>query len=104
MFAALTRTHGSNETTTEVATMVGEEMYRWLRDVEGFEGLLVLTNLEAGTTNVVAFWESREVAERHRVAREHLRDRVTAAVDVRVLATEPYEVAFAALPEVRPEV
>ncbi len=86
MYAALTRTQGSNEEPIEVATMVGEEMYRWLRDIDGFEGLLVLTNLEAGTTNVVALWESREVAERHRVAREQLRDRVTATVDVEVLA------------------
>ena len=104
MYAALTRTQGSTEESTEVATMVGEEMYRWLRDVEGFEGLLVLTNLEAGTTHVVALWESEEVAERHRVARAQLRDRVTTTVDVEVLSTESYDVAFAALPEMRPTV
>jgi SH3-like domain-containing protein len=104
MYAALTRTQGSNEEPIEVATMVGEEMYRWLRDIDGFKGLLVLTNVEARTTSVVALWESREIAERHRLAREQLRDRVTAAVDVEVLAAEPYDVAFAALPEVRPTV
>jgi hypothetical protein len=104
MYAALTRTQGGTEESMEVATMVGEEMYRWLRDIEGFEGLLILTNLEEGTTNVVALWESREVAERHRVAREQLRDRVSSTVAVEVIATEPYDVAFAALPEVRPTV
>ena len=78
MSAALTRTRGFNETTTEVATMVGEQLNRGLRDVEGLE--------------------------RHRVARERIRGRLTAAVDVRVLPTEPYGVGFAVLPEVRPEV
>ena len=104
MYAALTRTQGSNEEPIEVATMVGEEMYRWLRDIDGFKGLLVLTNVEARKTYVVALWESREVAERHRLAREQLSDRVTATVDVEVLDTEPYDVAFAALPEVPPTV
>ena len=104
MYAALTRTQGATDEPIEVATMVGEEMYRWLRDIEGFEGLLILTNTEARTTSVVALWESREVAERHRVARDQLRERITSAVDVEVVATEPYDVAFAALPEVRPTV
>jgi hypothetical protein len=99
MYAAMTRTQGSPEESTEAATIVGEEMHRWLREVDGFEGLLVLTNIEAGTTHVIALWESREVAERHRVARANLRDRVTATVDVDVLATEAYDVAFAAFPE-----
>ena len=80
--------------------MVGEEMYRWLRDVEGFEGLLVPTNLEAGMTHVVRSGE-REVAERHRVARETPRpgddDRRR-----RGPGTEPYDVAFAALPGLHP--
>ena len=39
------------------ATVVGEEMERWLRDAEGFEGFLLL----AGETKAVglAFWASR---------------------------------------------
>ena len=69
MYAALTRTVGTAEESLEVATMVGEEMYRWLRDVDGFEGLLVLEDLEGGKTYVIALWQSREVAERNRVAR-----------------------------------
>ena len=101
MYAAVTRTQGAPEGSTEVATMVGEEMHRWLREVEGFEGLLVLTNIEAGATHVIALWESSEVAERHRVARANLRDRVTATVDVEVLETESFDVAFSAYPQVR---
>ena len=103
MYAALTRTVGTAEESLEVATMVGEEMYRWLRDVDGFEGLLVLEDLEGGKTYVIALWKSREVAERNRVARTNLRDRVAATVDVEVLDTEGFEVAFAAVPELRPE-
>jgi hypothetical protein len=54
----------------------------------------MLSNEANGTTLVLTFWESREVAERHRAARMTFRDRVTAAVDVKVEATVGYEVAF----------
>ena len=83
--------------------MVGEEMYRWLRDVEGFEGLLVLDNHEVGTTYVLALWASREVAELHRVARANLRDRVAATVGVEILDTEGFEVAFGVVPGLPPD-
>ena len=78
--------------------MVGEEMYRWLQDVDGFEGLLVLDNHEVGKTYVLALWTSREVAERNRVARANLRDRVAATVGVEIMDTEGFEVAFGVVP------
>ena len=92
-----TRTKGSPDQPLEIATIAGEEMLPWLREIEGFEGLLMLTNEADATTLVLAFWESREVAERHRVARLQLRDRVTAAVNVQIEETMDYDVSFADL-------
>ena len=103
MYAALTRAQGPPEESTEVATMVGEEMYRWLRDVDGFEGLLVLDDRDVGKTYVLALWENRDVAERNRVARANLRDRVAATVGVEILDTEGFEVAFGVVPRLGPE-
>jgi len=80
-----------------IATMAGETMVEWLRDIEGFQGLLMLSNDETGTTHVISFWESEEVAERSRVARLKLRDRITSTVSVEVQETEGYEVSFADL-------
>ena len=80
-----------------VATMAGETMVEWLRDLEGFEGLLMLSNDETGVTHVISFWESEEVAERSRVARLRLRDRITSTVSVEVQETEGYQVSFADL-------
>ncbi len=77
-----------------VATMAGETMVEWLREIEGFEGLLMLGNQETGTTQVISFWESKEGADRSRVARLQLRDRITSAVSVAVEETEAYDVAF----------
>jgi heme-degrading monooxygenase HmoA len=95
VFVSLTTTKGSPDEPLEIATMAGEEMLPWLRQIDGFQGLLMLSDESAGTTLVLSFWESREVAERHRVAREAFRDRITSAVNVEVLDVSGYEVTFA---------
>ena len=78
--------------------MAGEEMHRWLEQIDGFEGLLMLSNEEDGTTLVLTFWQSAEVAKEHQEARGSLRERVTATVNVEVQGTSDYEVTFAHLP------
>jgi heme-degrading monooxygenase HmoA len=72
----------------------GEAMLPWLQEIQGFEGLLMLSNEAEGTTLVLTFWESREVAEEHRAARMEFRDRITATVDVQVEETVGYDVTF----------
>jgi hypothetical protein len=75
--------------------MVGEEMLRWFREMEGFEGLLMLS--KQGTTLALTFWASPELAERRRTARMQFRDRMTAAAGAEVEETVDYEVTFAHL-------
>jgi hypothetical protein len=94
MYVALTRV-STGDQPIENATIVGEEMFRWFREMEGFEGLLLLSR--EGTTLGLTFWESSEVAERHRVARMQFRDRMTSAANVQVEETVDYEVSFAQL-------
>lgn len=101
MHATMTTTHGSTEDMASVAVITGEAMVSWLRDIEGFLGLVFLTYEPTGTAQVIAFWESEEVAERHRAARLRLRDRITSTVDVEVEETVGYDVPYADLPAVR---
>ena len=97
MHVTVTRTRGSADQPISIATLAGEEMIPWLRQIQGFEGLLMLSNEAEGTTLVISFWESREVAEQHEVARAAFRDRITATVDVRVEDVTDYELTFADL-------
>ena len=98
MHVTVTRTKDVLGQPIEFATMAGEEMLRWLRPIDGFEGLLMLSNEADGTTLVLSFWASREVAEEHAAARQRLRDSVTAAVNVQVEESTDYEVTFAQFP------
>jgi hypothetical protein len=94
VYVSLTRVKTADQP-IENATIVAEEMLRWFREMEGFEGLLMLST--EGTTLGLTFWESREVAERYRVTRMQFRDRMTSAADVQVEETVDYEVTFAHL-------
>ena len=101
MHASLTTTHGPGGELPEVAAMAGETMIMWLRDIDGFLGMVMLNDESANRVRVLTFWESRDVAERHMAARLQLRDRITATVNVEVEETEAYEVTFADLPALR---
>jgi hypothetical protein len=94
VYVSLTRAKVTDQP-VEGAAIVAEEMVRWLRDIEGFHGFMMLT--KEGTAVGVSFWESRDVAERHRVARLEFIDRMTSIAGVEVEEIEEFEVAFAEL-------
>jgi heme-degrading monooxygenase HmoA len=94
----VTTTRGSPDQPVEVARIAGEEMAPWLREIEGFEGMLVLSDEAAGKTVVVTFWESRELADAHLATRAAFRDRVTSTVEVQVEDVSDYELMFAEWP------
>jgi heme-degrading monooxygenase HmoA len=91
---SVTRTKGPPGQPLEIATIAGEEMLPWLSQIDGFDGLLMLSSEDTATTLVLTFWRDREVAERHRAARMAFRDRVTATVDVDVEETTDFDVSF----------
>ena len=77
----------------EDAPVVAEEMERWLREAKGFEGFLMLAGEEKAIG--LAFWASRELAERHRVARTQFRERMLSIAGVRIEGVADYDVVFA---------
>jgi hypothetical protein len=97
MHVTVTTTLGSPDQPLEVARIAGEEMLPWLREIDGFAGMLMLSDESQGRTLVVTFWESRELADAHLTARAEFRDRITSTVDVRVEDVSDYELMFADL-------
>ena len=94
MHVSLTRVTTGDQP-LENATIVGEELQRWLRDIDGFEGILMLSR--PGTTIGLTFWRSREIAEKHRTARMQFIERMTSVAQVQIEEIVDYEVAHAAL-------
>jgi len=77
------------------ATIVGEEMHRWLCDLDGFLGLLVFSR--DGESIGLTFWESREIADRYRTSRDEFRDRMIGVAGIRIEEVVDYELTFADL-------
>jgi hypothetical protein len=96
VYVSLTRVKTADQP-IENATIVAEEMQRWLRGVEGFEGFLMLSR--PGTTLGLSFWESREAAERNRHMRRQFIERVSAVARVEIEEQVDYEVTYA---DIRP--
>ena len=94
MYASLTRVNSAGQP-SENATMVAEEMNRWLRDIEGYHGFLMLSGDE--TTVGLTVWESKAVADLHREARMQFIERMTSIAGVQIEEIVEYDVAFADL-------
>ncbi|MGZ8637003.1 MAG: hypothetical protein ACXWZ1_07390 [Gaiellaceae bacterium] len=94
MFVSVTRTDTAGQN-AETAALVGEEMERWLRDLDGFEGFLLLTR--PGESIGLVFWASEAVAERQSAVRAEFRDRMLSIAGARIESVDGYEVAFSRL-------
>ena len=94
MYVTMNRARTAGEP-IEAAGMVGEGLEEWLRDVEGFEGMLMLSR--EGTSIGLTFWESREVAEKYRPLRMQFLERVLSAVGVELEESTDFELTFARL-------
>lgn len=79
----------------ETAKIVAEEMHRWLRELDGYEGFLMLSR--PGTTLGLTFWADADVAERHSAARGQFRERMSGVVDVEIVEVVDYELMFGEL-------
>jgi hypothetical protein len=86
---------GTGEQDISTATIVGEEMLGWLRDLDGFVGSMMLSR--RGTTLSLTFWESADAAERQRAVRTEFRERISDVAGVEIQEVEELEVTFANL-------
>ena len=92
VFATVTTVDTGGEPLTS-AIILAEEMERWLRDLEGFQGFVLLAN--EGHALGITFWASREAAERLASTRSEFRERVLSIAGVRIDEVVDYDFAFA---------
>jgi hypothetical protein len=98
VYVTLTRVKTSDQP-IDNAAIVGEEMERWLRDIEGFEGFLMMSR--TGTTMGISFWESRDAAERNRAIRLEFIGRISSLAGVEIEEMLDFDVMYANVGELR---
>lgn len=94
MHVTLTRANTGDQPIS-TATIVGEEMHRWLCELDGFVGFLVFSR--GGESIGLTFWQSREVADRYRASRDEFRERIFNVAGVEIEEVVDYELTFADL-------
>ena len=77
----------------EAAAVAADAALPWLEDLDGFRGMLILTDEDRERARVLTFWTTREAAERSAATRQGLRDRMAETVGMEVESSENYVVA-----------
>jgi len=72
--------------------MAAEAVEGWLRDYDGYRGLLILTDEEGQRSQVITLWDTSEAEERARPARGAMRDQIAAQAGMAVEAFDVYDV------------
>lgn len=76
----------------EIGRMTGEAMEGWLRDYEGYRGLILLTDEGGQQAHVITLWDTREAEQESRAVRAEMRDKLAATVGMEVAGMEPFDV------------
>jgi len=75
----------------QTARMASEAMDSWLRDLDGYRGLIMLTDEPSGVARIITLWESSQAEVRARATRATMRDRLSATAGMTVEGLEIYD-------------
>src|SRR5262245_44165433 len=92
MVAAMATLSGATPEMDGIAEMASESIEGWLKEYEGYRGLVVLSDTESGRSRVITLWETHEDEQRARVSRAAMRDQLATTIGYTVEAFEVYDV------------
>jgi hypothetical protein len=92
--ASLTTVRDAGPDVADTARLAAESMLTWLREFDGYRGLLVLADPENGIARIMTLWESAEDLERSARGRTQVRESMVAAAGAEVESVERYELVL----------
>jgi hypothetical protein len=81
----------------EIARLAVGPTETWLREYDGYRGLIVLTDEEGRQARLITLWDTAEHERVARASRGAMRDQLAATAGMEVEGMELYEVAVLAL-------
>ena len=103
MFASVTTVANAGPQVGDTARMAGESMASWLRDFDGYRGILIVADGEAGRARIITFWDSLEAIERSEQSRAQVRESMVATAGAEIETVERLAVVFEDRVEPAPE-
>ena len=95
MYVSMSKFRGEIDDLPGTARMASEAMLSWLRQIDGYRGLLALVDQASATAYFVTFWENAESVQKSRASRSNLRNQLAATAGAEVVGTEEFTVAYA---------
>jgi hypothetical protein len=92
--ASLTTVRGAGPDVADTARLAAESMLTWLREFDGYRGLLVFADPQSGVARIMTLWESGEDLERSARGRTQVRESMVAAAGAEIESVERYELVL----------
>jgi hypothetical protein len=89
---SLTTVKNAGPQVSETAKMAGESMITWLREFDGYQGLVIIADPDAGVARFMTMWDSKDAAERSERGRAQVRDSMIAAAGAELESVQLFEV------------
>jgi hypothetical protein len=74
-------------------------MLTWMREFDGYRGLMILGDGDSGRAFIVSLWDSRESADRSARGRAEVRESMVAAAGAELESVELMELVFEDRPD-----
>ena len=99
MVAAMSKLTGPVTVLAEISQLADENLGQWLRQYQGYRGILVLADEDGETTRLITLWDTAEDEARARMSRGAMRDQLAATAGVEVVEFGVFDVlAFEVVP------
>ena len=92
MFARVTTLQASPDQVDAATRSTREEVLPAARQLEGFRGLITLTDRSTGKAMAVTLWETEDAMKASEEAANRLRSQAASAMQGQVIGVERYEV------------
>jgi hypothetical protein len=89
--ASLTTVRGAGGEVVATARMAAESMLTWLREFDGYRGLLILGDSGSGRARIITFWDSVEALDRSDKSRREVRESMVSAASAQLESVDRYE-------------
>jgi len=93
MIAAMSTLTGPVAAIAEISQMGDENLSSWLREYEGYRGVLVFVDDDQHEARLITLWESAADEERARASRGAMRDQLASTAGMEVAEFGIFEVA-----------
>ena len=92
MLANITTVRSDRTGLDEEARMAAEALLPWVRQFDGYRGIVVLSDGENRTAHFVTFWEDEEALHRSEYGRAQVREQMAKTAGVDITSVRAYSV------------